>query len=346
MATPLEQFNLAIQSGTIEECCHLYSLIDDKPVFLDIAQSADVRIRIIELLELKLELVWSSMTDLLQHRYDRGWRDSIHHGLNSIVKYDYQPDKTEFILDLTTDTNLIKSLRERGWTITVSSILPDRHGRLEGITTVRTIAENILIETHDSFIVTIDFRYFIVIEYLKLRGINNIVVHNEMLGGFGFQPHISLEQAIRSSRSWMIHCYLHYYKLNEHSPELIEQLKTLTPDEIIQCRQNHLLPILIELRVELPTSNQVLSAVLESNASQLNAMIQMFLIIIEYNPDQIERQLVKRLIEKFNVQYQYGAILVVIARYKLYNLEEYRVQPFIHHLLELTINKTKPFRKT
>lgn len=245
------------------------------------------------------------------------------------------PDRFDIKVRLLTDSNLIKFLRDNGWTVTVSpwftSVIID-------LMDVKTVADNIQVETESDkpFEAIIRPECCTVIEYLNLRGIPYSKL-NESL--FSVRPRISWEDAVQN-RGLFIN-YLHHYHLlhcarrGHHSQEFLDLLLTLTPNEIIQSQQCHLIPILIELKVKLPTTNQVLTVLLDNNQLDWKMMIPMFSMIAEYNRDSVDHSLVGLVVEGLNNNHQYGGLLIVIVRYNLANLDEYREIPFINHLLEI-----------
>ena len=340
----IEQFTSFINDGEVEECKRLYQLIDVRPIEIVIPKSYgpwnhntfNVTLHRLVIHE-KMELVWPSINNYIKP-YNRLESSETLQYVNQlliiIIKYGYLLKDNEFIANLSIDPSIIESMRRIGWTVTVRGC----RDSMEDLMEVKNIAANIMIEfklaTPDKpFDATIHSSKLLIIEYLNLRSIEHKTIPLLYLP--------VLEDAPQDREKLIV--YLQHY--HHHSSEFNEQLISLTTDEIIRCQNDNLIKMLIELKVELPSLNMTLTALLEANVP-VNKMTKMFLAIAHHNPETVNNKLIKRLIEGLDQHKQeYGAVLVVIARYKLACLEEYREIEFIHHLLELTISKTKSFRE-
>lgn len=352
----VEQLNAAIQAGELEECRRLYSLIAERPVELNLPARSNEReywdlnnfvYKLTDPKE-KMELVWPTMAKYAQHYYDSGARERTKYLLNAVVELGYCPDNARLRFNLDEDSDLISTLRKIGWVIEVDKWYG---GLMKNLMEVKNIATNIEIGSLEAGI--IDNQYAIV-EYLDLRGIKYKRSPNFVCDTLGMvMPRIpKLKDALQDRNELLV--YLHYYWKpvpEEFSEEFIRQIKTLTIDEIIRCANSYLIEQLIELKVELPTLNQVLTALLASDHRNRESLTMMFLVLVHHNPQPIDSHLLPDLIKGLDSEgvdeykQEYGSVIVTIARYKLACLEEYRDHPFVNHLLELTVSKTKPTTK-
>lgn len=324
----------AINTNDIGECKRLYDSIPTRPIEIILPEYYDLPTLHQLIVSEKMELVWPTIGTHLVKTNNRVLQEVqyINQLLATIIKYGYLPENHEFITNLSTDPVIIESMRRIGWIVTVRGC-PEY---MEELMEVKNIAVNIVSESFN----TIPTSQLMIIEYLNLRSIKHKTAVFLSLRDADYLP--SLEEALQDREKLIV--YLQHYHRYHYSSELL-QLRTLTPDEIIKCQNVNLIEKLIELKVELPSLDSVLVALLGAGVL-VNKATKMFLAIAHHQADPIDRRLVKRLIEGLNQHKQeYGAVLVVIARYKLVNLEEYREIEFIHHLLELTVSKTKSFRR-
>lgn len=359
----IEQLNVAIQARDLDECRRLYSLIAERPVELNLPARSNEReywdlddflYKLTDPKE-KMGLVWPRMAKYAQHYYDSGARERATQLLNAVIELGYCPEKPKLSFGLDEDSDLISTLRKIGWTIEVRN-----YCGLENLMRLKNIATNITTEPLEANLTNDECA---IMEYLDLRGIKYKVGPQLVCGTGRVKPRIpKLKDALQDRNELIV--YLHYYWKpvpEEFSEEFIRQIKTLTVNEIILCSNDHLIKQLIELKVELPTLNRALTALLASKYHNRESLARMFLVLahhsasstpeLDSDPESIDSHLLPDLIKGLDSQgadeckQEYGAVMVIIVRYDLCNLEEYRVNPFVHHLLELTVSKTKPFRK-
>lgn len=359
----IDQLSAAIIVGNLIECRRLYSLITERPIELNLPEHGSSRDYIIardaisNLInsEEKMELVWSTMTGYIRYYYISGSKRQAIRLLNVIIKLGYCPKKTKLSLGLEEDPILISNLRQIGWTIKVKNWC---NSLIHDLMKIEDIITNIITESLEASILD---NQFAIMEYLDLRGIKYRIAPSLAYVIRMAVPIVpTWDEALIDRNQLIRYLRAHDSRSSVHD-ELIEplseQLKTLSIDEIIECCGSYLTKKLIELEVELPTLNQVLSALLAPNHNNHESLTGMFLALAHHSvfstpelhscPERIDQLLILDLIKRLDIGYhkqEYGGILVVVVRYKLACLDEYRNIEFIHHLLELTISKTKPSR--